>query len=204
MMRDGLRAILAREGNIEVVGEAACGHEAVELGCALSPTVVIMDIGMPRLNGIEATRRLLLHAPAVRVVMLSMHGNNEYLRRALRAGARGYLLKQSAGRNVVKAVNAAARGKRYLDPQLADGVAEEYLNDLPGPAEPTPLESLSSREREVLQLVVEGYSSKRIGELAHLSPKTVETYRARIMRKLGLHTLTALIRFAIEHGMAGG
>jgi DNA-binding NarL/FixJ family response regulator len=160
-----------------------------------------MDIAMPGLNGIEATSQVRYHCPQTQVVILSMHGTVEYIYRALRAGALAYVLKESAGSEVVQAVRSAHAGRRFLSREVADVVIDDYIQDRQRPSQESPLERLSDREREVLQLVVEGETSKEIARLLHLSPKTVDTYRSRIMLKLDLSNLPSLVKFAIEHGV---
>ena len=198
VIREGLTFILEAAGDLQVVGSAADGRSAVQAVRQLRPDVVLMDIALPELNGIDATRQIHQDCPDVEVVMLSAHADTEYAIRALRAGARGYLLKDTAGREVVAAVRAARAGQRYLSPRLADAVLEDLLALTPAAS---PLEALSDREREVLQLVAEGKSSAAIAERLALSPKTVDTYRSRIMQKLGLADLPALVRFAVRHGL---
>ena len=195
VMREGLAALLSRAG-IDVIGTASNGREAVRLARELVPDAVVMDISMPDLNGIEATRQIRVRAPSVRVVMLSMHANREHVHQALAAGADGYVLKDSAAAEVAAAVRAVAAGRRYLSPSI-----EAAMLEAGGSAARGPVESLSTRERQVLQLVVEGGSSAEIARTVHLSPKTVETYRSRLMKKLGVHDVTALVKFAVQHGL---
>ena len=195
VMREGLAALLSAAG-IDVIGTASNGREAVHLARELTPDVVVMDISMPDLNGIEAARQIRVRAPSVRVVMLSMHANREHVHQALAAGADGYVLKESAATEVAAAVRAVAAGRRYLSPAI-----EAAMLEAGGSATRGPLESLSTRERQVLQLVVEGGSSAEIARTVHLSPKTVETYRSRLMKKLGVHDVTALVKFAVQHGL---
>jgi DNA-binding NarL/FixJ family response regulator len=202
VVRDGLSFILQAEGDIDVVASVANGRQAVSRAQALQPDVVLMDITMPELNGIEATALIRESCPEVRVIILSMLGTSEHVFRALQAGASGYLLKESAGQEVVEAVRAVAAGQRYLSPAITDIVVGDYLLRADG-NEVSPLESLSPREQEILQLVVEGKSSAEIAGLVHLSPKTVDTYRSRAMAKLGVTDLPALVRFAIQHGLIG-
>jgi DNA-binding NarL/FixJ family response regulator len=202
VVRDGLSFILQAEGDIDVVASVANGRQAVSRAQALQPDVVLMDITMPELNGIEATALIRESCPEVRVIILSMLGTSEHVFRALQAGASGYLLKESAGQEVVEAVRAVAAGQRYLSPAITDIVVGDYLLRADG-NEVSPLESLSPREREILQLVVEGKSSAEIAGLVHLSPKTVDTYRSRAMAKLGVTDLPALVKFAIQHGLIG-
>jgi DNA-binding NarL/FixJ family response regulator len=202
VVRDGLSFILQAEGDIEVLASVANGRQAVSRAQALQPDVVLMDITMPELNGIEATGLIRESCPEMRVIILSMLGTSEHVFRALQAGASGYLLKESAGQEVVEAVRAVAAGQRYLSPAITVIVVGDYLQRADG-AEVSPLESLSPREREILQLVVEGKSSAEIAGLVHLSPKTVDTYRSRAMAKLGVTDLPALVKFAIQHGLIG-
>lgn len=201
VLREGLRAILESRPEIEVVGEAAEGRSAVRDATALCPDIVLMDIAMPDLNGIEATALVLAECPGVRVVILSMHSTREHIFRALEAGASGYVLKESASREVVEAVRTVASGRRYLSRQIEDLVIE---HSIPGARRRTvhnPLDSLSPREREILQLVVEGKSSSAIAGTLFLSPKTIETYRSRMMQKLGISDIPSLVRFAIQQGV---
>jgi DNA-binding NarL/FixJ family response regulator len=197
VVRDGLKVLLQQSTGVSVVGEAADGRTAVRLAQELKPDVVVMDIAMRDLNGIEAARMVREKCPATRVIMLSMHSNSEHVYRAFDAGASGFVLKDSAGEEVAAAVRAAHLGRRYLSPALA--ALDSTLQSNAGRA--SPLESLSARERQVLQLVVEGRSSAEIAASIHLSPKTVETYRGRLMAKLGVRDVPGLVRFAIEHGI---
>jgi len=201
VVRDGLRFLLEAGGNITVVGEAADGRQAVRQVQALLPDVVVMDIAMPELNGIEATEQIRQACPSTQVVILSMYATKEHILRALRAGANGYLLKESAGQEVVDAIRAVRAGRRYLSQSITETVIDDYVHERQAPPAQSPLERLSSREREILQLVVEGKSSTEIAEILYLSPKTVETYRSRLMRKLGLSDLPSLVKFAIQHGL---
>jgi DNA-binding NarL/FixJ family response regulator len=198
VLRDGLRVLLESQNDIQVVGEAENGNKAIEGITRLKPNVAVMDITMPELNGIEAA--LLVHEsfPETGIVILSIHSDLEHIFRALQAGAQGYILKESAGAEVISAVRAVYLGRRYLSPSVRDSVMEVYLNNLDVHS---PLELLSVREREVLQLTVEGHSSASIAGRMNLSPKTVETYRSRLMGKLNVRDLTELVRFAIKHGI---
>ena len=201
VVREGLRLILTAQRDFEVVGEEATGREAVELAQRLKPDVVLMDISMPELSGLDATLALATDDGPPRIIVLSMHASSEYVFEAFRAGARGYLVKESAGREVVEAIREVCRGRRYVSPRIAGGVIEDYVRARADAGAKSPLERLSARERQVLQLVVEGRSSAEIGRLINLSPKTVETYRSRLMRKLGVENLAHLVRFAIEHSL---
>ena len=199
IVRDGLRLLLEASGEFSVVGEAGDGRVAIRQALELSPEVVIMDIAMPELNGIEATRMILDRCPHARVIVLSMHGTKEHVFRALKAGAFGYLLKRSAGPELIDAVKAVSRGQHYLSKHISDVVIEDYVSTGILDSGKDPLAALSEREREVLQLLAEGHDSQVIASKINLSPKTVHTYRSRIMHKLGLNDTTALIRFAFKH-----
>ncbi len=196
LMREGLRALLSTISDIEVVSQVGTGREAASRVRQLDPDVVLMDIAMPDLNGIEAARLIHLKCPAVRIVMLSMHATAEYVYRAFEAGACGYLLKEVAFEEVITAVRTVHGGKRYLSPALAESVPDLGL----GHAR-SPVDSLSTRERQVLQLVVEGKTSSEIAHMVHLSPSSVQTYRSRLMLKLGVRDLPSLVKFALEHGL---
>jgi len=199
VMRDGLRAILEREGGIEVVATASNGRETVLEARRLNPDIVLMDIVMPELSGIEAAAQIRDHCESTRVIILSMHSTVEHIFRALQAGAMGYLLKGSAGSEVVEAVRAVRAGRRYLTRKVSDVVVDGYVREHRASS---PLESLSPREREVMLLVVEGRSSREIADALHLSPKTVETHRSRLMEKLGVENVIGLVKFAVQHGLA--
>ena len=201
VVRDGLRLLLEAQGDLKVVGSAADGRETVRLVEQLCPDVVVMDITMPELNGIEATWRIRGSCPATRVIVLSMHSANEYIFRALQAGARGYVLKESAGVEVVHAVRTVHAGHRYLSPKISDEVIDSYVRQQEATGAGSPLARLSSREREILQLVAEGKSSTEIAAALSLSSKTIETYRSRLMRKLGIKDIPTLVKFAILHGL---
>ena len=202
IVRDGLTALLEANPEISVVGDAADGRQAVSNAQNLHPDVVIMDISMPGLNGIDAAQQILERLPETRVIILSMLGTPEHVFRALQAGARGYLLKESAGREVLEAVLAVQAGQIYLSQPVMNTVVADYVQQRGGTGTKSPLESLSQREREVLHLVVEGKTSAEIGEMLCLSPKTVESYRSRMMHKLGVPDMAGLIRFAIQAGLA--
>ena len=198
---EGLRLILEKQEDIAVVGVAAEGRAAVRLDRELSPDVAVLDIAMPEMNGVEAAREIARRCPRTRIIILSMHSTAEHVSRALSAGACGYVLKESAGSEVVRAVRAAAEGRRYVSAKVADTVFQDYAQMKRDVSKGSPIESLSFREREVLQLVVEGKSSKQIAEMIHLSPKTVESYRSRLMAKLGVKDVAGLVKFAIANGM---
>lgn len=198
VVRVGLRALLEAQSDIEVVGDAANGREALRKSQQLNPDVVVMDIAMPELNGVEATQQMHDANPSTQVLILSMHSTTEHIFRALQAGARGYLLKDSAGSEVVDAVRVVHAGRRYLSHKIAANVIDDYIAER---HRVSPLESLSRRERQVLQLVAEGKSSAAIATMLLLSPKTVDTYRSRMMTKLGIADLPSLVKFAIRHGV---
>lgn len=201
LVRDGLRLLMERAGDLIVVGEAGNGREAVWLAKELRPDVSVIDIAMPELNGIEATRQILEVVPESQVLILSMHTNPEYVFRAFAGGALGYVIKASGSGELVAAVRAVHAGRRFLSSRLSEEMVDGYIRQRFAAPDEDPLELLSAREREVLQLVVEGLPSKDIAERMHIAPSTVDTYRSRIMRKLGLPSLAALIIFAIDHGV---
>ena len=198
VVRDGLRFLLEAQGDIEVVGDAENGRETVRKVRELKPSVVIMDIKMPELNGIEATHAIHDTCPATRVLILSMHATTEHVRQALRAGAQGYLLKKSAGAEVASAVRALHAGGSYLGQEIASTLITDYISDSRAAS---PVESLTHRERQILQLIAEGKSSEQAAQSLFLSRKTVDTYRSRMMQKLGIHDLRGLMRFAVQHGL---
>ena len=199
VIRDGLRLMLEGTSDIRVVGEAANGLEAIRLVQKLNPDVAVLDITMPQLNGIDAIPEIRASAPTIQIVILSMHSNPEYALRALDAGALGYILKESAAREVADAIRAVHSRKRFLSPQVAD---ELISHTLQSHQYRNPLEGLSQREREILQLIAEGKSTQQIADLLALSPKSVETYRSRVMTKLDIHDIASLVRFAIKNGLA--
>jgi len=201
VVRDGLRFLLEAQPDITVVGDAADGREAVRRVELLHPEVVIMDIAMPELNGIEAAQQICEVCPSTRVVILSMHSTSEHIFRAFQAGVCGYLLKESAGVEVVNAVRAVHTGQRYLSQKISNQVLDDYMRQREIADARSPLAALSPREREVLQLVVEGKSSADIAGILFISPNTVDTYRSRLMRKLDVSDLPGLVKFAIQHGL---
>ena len=194
---EGLATLLRARPSIEVAGTVATGTDAVEQALQLKPRIAILDISMPDISGIEAARRIRAALPETLIVMLSMHSGSKYVLQALEAGARGYLLKDSASAEIVDAVRAVDRGQRYLSRKVAEIVAQG-IGEGNGVSA---LESVSRREREVLRLVADGHSSAGIGEPLHLSPKTIDTYRARLMQKLRVKHVAGLIKFAIQHGV---
>ena len=196
VVRQGFRMILAAEPDMVIVGEAANGREAVELAERLQPDLVVMDVAMPELNGIEATRRLGESSPRTRVLALSMHKDSVYVREILRAGARGYLLKDAFDSDLVAAVRAVARGEGYLSPAVSDAVLTDYRKHVTDP-----LDLLTSREREILQMLAEGKTNKEIATSLELSVYTVDAHRGRVMEKLNLHSIGELVRFAVRNGL---
>ncbi len=201
VVRDGLRALLEAQPDMRVIGDAANGRDTVRQVARLCPDVVVLDIAMPELNGIEAAREIAQVSPATQVIILSMHSTTEHIFQALQAGARGYLLKESAGIEVVNAVRAVHTGQRYLSQKISDTMIDDYIRQRQAAQAQSPLAHLSLRERQVLQLVAEGKSGAEIADILSLSLKTVETYRSRLMNKLGIGDLAGLIRFAIQHGL---
>ncbi|MHB8069375.1 MAG: response regulator [Desulfobaccales bacterium] len=202
VMRDGLRLVLETQPGFQVVGEAADGREAVRQIAQLRPRIALLDIAMPQLNGIEATRQIGERSPATRVIILSMHATNEHVLQALKEGAWGYLVKEAASDEVAKAVREVHAGHRYVSRKILDLVLEYCVLLSDAGSAVSPLARLSPREREVLQLVAEGKSSAEIARILPLSPKTVDTYRSRLMGKLGVKDLQGLIKFVIQHGLS--
>jgi two-component system, NarL family, response regulator NreC len=198
MFRAGLRALLEVESRFEVIGEVADGDEAVDQVRIQKPDVVVMDLSMPGTNGLDATRRIAALGLATRVLVLTVHAEEEYLVPVVEAGASGYLTKTSADTDLIEAIKVVARGEVYLPPKATTLLLRQYkAADGDDPS----LKDLSSREQEVLALTAEGFSSREIGEKLFISPKTVDTYRARIMEKLGLHHRSELVRFALRVGL---
>jgi DNA-binding NarL/FixJ family response regulator len=201
VVRDGLRLLIETQSDMKVVSEASNGREAARQVLRTNPDVVIMDLAMPELNGVEATRQIHENCPATKVIILSMHSSSEHIFQALKAGAHGYLLKESAGMEVISAIRVVHSGKRYLSEKIGGQMIDEYIHNREIVETGSPLSKLSSREREILQLVVEGKSSADIAQTLFLSPKTVDTYRSRLMQKLGINDLPGLTKFAIQHGI---
>jgi two-component system, NarL family, response regulator NreC len=201
LVRQGLRKIIEARPEWEVVAEAGTGREAVQQTIDLQPDVVIMDVAMPHLNGVEAVQQIHRRAPHVRVLMLSMYADEAYVTRAVRAGAAGYLLKDSADADLIGAVQALSQGKSFFSPSVAKVLVDEYVRHLSERGITDRYDALSEREREVFQLVVEGYSSKEVASLLQISPATVETHRAHVMEKLGVHTTAELVLYAVRKGV---
>ena len=202
VVRQGIKALLSDEPDIEIVGEAGNGREALPLIAALLPDVVLMDISMPGLNGIEATWQIRQRFPQVKVVILSMHANEEYVFQVLRAGASGYVLKQSDSSEVLTAIRAALAGGSFLSPPISRAVIDDYVRRAEARGQDSELDLLTSREREVLQLLAEGLSNREIARQLNISVKTVETHRGNMMSKLGMDSKTNLVKYALRKGWA--
>lgn len=200
LVRAGISALLRRIPGVEVMAEAADGREALALVKAQPPDLVLMDVSMAGLNGLEAAARIAKEHPEVRVLMLSAHVNEDYVKQALRAGAAGYLLKHAAISELELAIQAVARGETYLSPAVSKHLIADYIRRVG--EETNPLELLTPRQRETLQLIAEGHSTKEIARILHVSPKTVETHRTQLMERLDIHDIAGLVRFAIRAGLA--
>jgi two-component system response regulator NreC len=201
VMRTGLRALLERQPNLEVVGESDNGRETVALADSLKPDVVVMDVGMPILSGIEATQTIVTQNPTVAVVILSMHADESYVMRALKAGARGYLLKDSAAADLIGAIQAVSQGKSFFSPKVSRILAEDYVRVLKQKGAVDIYDLLTSREREILQLLAEGKTNKEVATALNISPYTVETHRSHILQKLNLHNSAELVLYAVRKGI---
>jgi len=201
VVREGLHYLLDIQQDLEVIDTVANGRQAIDRSLQLKPDVVVMDIAMPELNGIEATHQIRAVCPETQVVILSMYATREHIYSAFQAGAQGYLLKESAGREVAEAVRTVHNGQRYLSQRITELVVDGFLQMQEDQVDKTPLGKLSAREREILQLVVAGKSNTEIAQFLFLSPKTVETYRSRMMEKLGINDVPSLVKFAIQHGL---
>ena len=200
VVRAGIRGILVKQTNIEVVGEASNGREALQMARDLRPNMIVMDIAMPELNSLEATRQIVAAEVDVKVLILSMHSSRQFVSEVLKAGASGYLLKNNALRELPIAINAVANGKVYLSPGVAELVVEDYVRHVPATGK-VAFATLSAREREVLQLLAEGKTSKEIANSLSVSVKTVESHRSQIMDKLGIRTVAELTKFAVREGL---
>jgi two-component system response regulator NreC len=201
MMRQGLRSLLEAEPDIEVIGEAEDGREALQKVQALQPDVVVMDITMPGLNGVEATRQIKKRLPHIKVLVLTMHTAKTYVFQLLRAGVSGYLVKQAAVSELVLAIRTVYQGDSFLSSAISQTVIEEFVRQTGANAEPEPYDTLTDREREVLQLVAEGHSSREIAALLFISPKTVRVHRSNLLEKLGFHSTAELTQYAVQKGI---
>jgi DNA-binding NarL/FixJ family response regulator len=201
VMRAGLRSLLERHPNFEVVGEAGDGREAVDLAASLAPDVVVMDVAMPKLNGIEAARQIVSQHPPTAAIILSMHSDETYVMRALKAGARGYLLKDSAEADLIRAIQVVSEGKSFFSPAISKMLAEDYVRLLEQKGIQDTYELLTPREREILQLLAEGKTNKEVASLLNLSLYTVETHRTHIVQKLNLHSTAELVLYAVRKGI---
>jgi DNA-binding NarL/FixJ family response regulator len=201
IVREGLGIMLGNQPDMEVVGLATNGREAIRMVDQYQPDVAVMDISMPELNGIEAIQQMLPSHPRMKVIVLSIHETKPYVYRALKAGAKGYLIKETAGLEVVDAVREVYQGERYLSQRIADLLTDISFRSLENSGETSPLEQLSPREREILQLVAEGKTSQEIAQRLSISSKTVDTYRSRLMHKIGVEDVAGLVKFAIQHGV---
>jgi two-component system response regulator NreC len=201
LVRHGLRKILEERPDWQVVAEAGDGREAVKLTLEHRPDVAIMDIGMPLLNGIDATRQIVHKWPDARVLMLSMHKDEPYVARAFQAGVKGYLLKDSVGADLLGAVDAVAKGQPFFSPEIASKMVSDYVRRLADAKVVDPYEALSDREREIFQLIAEAYSNKDIATILGISPATVETHRGRILQKLDIHNAAEVVLYAVRRGI---
>ena len=201
LMRQGLRKILESRPDWEIVAEAGTGREALQQAEDLQPDVVVLDVAMPALNGIDALQQIKRRVPGAHVLILSMHGDEAYVTRAVRTGASGYLLKDSADVDLIRAVVAVSQGKSFFSPAVARVIVDEYVRQLAERGVTDRYDALSEREREIFQLVAEGYSSKEVASLLQISPATVETHRAHVMEKLDTHNTAELVLYAVRKGV---
>ena len=201
MVRHGLRKILEEKPEWEVVAEVGDGREAIKCAVTLKPDVAILDVGMPLLNGIDATQQIVRKAPDTKVLILSMHSDEAYVTRALQAGAKGYLLKDSAGKDLIKGVESVAAGQSFFSPAVARLMLDDYVRRVSGTGVADRYETLSEREREIFQLVAEGRTNKEVAELLSISPTTVETHRGHILQKLDIHNTAELVLYAVRRGV---
>jgi two-component system response regulator NreC len=201
LVRQGMRKILEERPDWEVVAEVGDGREAIRQAVALRPDVAIIDVGMPLLNGIDATQQIVKRAPETRVLVLSMHSDEAYVTRALQAGATGYMLKDSAGNDLLKGVESVANRQAFFSPAIARLMLDDYVRRVSGTGVADRYETLSAREREIFQLIAEARTNKEVAELLEISPATVETHRARILQKLDIHNTAELVLYAVRRGV---
>ena len=201
LVREGLRKIIEAQPGWEVVGEAADGRQAVSQALELKPDLVVLDLAMPQLSGIDATQQIVRRLPSTRVLVLSMHADEVYVTRALKAGAHGYLLKDSAGTDLLRAITALTQHKSFFSPAVSRVMLDDYVRQLAERGITDRYDTLSEREREVFQLFAEGRVNKEIAEILHLSPSTIETHRARIMEKLDVHSAVEIVLYAVRKGV---
>jgi len=201
LVRSGIRALLEAAPNLTVVGEASNGRDAVEMIQKLQPDLVLMDVAMSELNGIDAARQVHAALPSARIIMLSMHEDRQYVFESLKAGATGYVLKSAAFQDLIAAIDTVMSNRNYISPGLSHVVMNDYIRRAQGEEQATELGRLSGREREVLQLIAEGKSSSEVADLLHISVRTVDTHRHNIMTKLEIHSIAGLTKFAIRHGL---
>lgn len=195
IVRQGLRGLLEKAGH-EVIGEAADGHEALRLARTLSPDIAVLDLSMPRLNGLDAAREMRHASPRIRTILLTMYTDKAYVLQAIKAGAKGYVLKTEAADDLIRAIREVSRGEVYLSPSVAAAVVEAYVDDSDLPEDP-----LTPRERQILQLIAEGHTTKNIAQQLHISFKTAESHRNHLMKKLDLHDVAGVVRYAIQRGL---
>lgn len=198
IVRAGLKSLLERQEDIEIIGEAADGRQAVSLAERLRPSLIVIDIAMPQLNGIDAAAQILRRDPEIKIIILSMYGDEEFLVRALAAGVKGYLLKDDVQADLLRAVRAVSAGRSFFSPAIAQTLAEDYVRQLQSKGLQDSYELLSEREREILQLLAEGKSNKEVAAVLELSPYTVETHRTHLMQKLNLHNTAEIVLYAVR------
>ena len=201
LLLHGLKKILEEKPEWQVVGEAGDGREAVRQAIALTPDVAVLDIGMPLLNGIEATQQIVRRVPDCRVLILSMHSDEAYITRAIQAGAKGFLLKDAAGMDLIKGIEAVGAGKTFFSHVIAQSMLDDYMRRVANDTAKDPFDLLSEREREILQLIAEGHSNKDVALMLSISPSTVETHRSHILEKLDVHNTAELVLFAVRRGV---
>ena len=201
ILREGLRALLSAESDLEVVGEAEDGRQAIQRVEELGPDLILTDLSMPKMNGVEAIREIKKHAPETKVLALTVHKAEEFILEVLQAGADGYILKDASSEELIMAIKSVLGGKRYLSPSVSQMVIEGYLEGRKSFRSSSPWDTLTKREREILKLIAEGHKNKEIADYLYISVKTVEKHRANLMKKLGLHSAAALTAYAMERGL---